>query len=238
MRKLLLQAKESILDILFPRFCLNCGEEGDYLCQDCFSFFEILERQYCPFCQPPKIVLDGRTCSSCRRLKKLNGLYAALSYDNYIVKNLVYQFKYSYLQELARPLAKIIAVYLVNLNREKDFSEFVLIPVPLYKRKLKKRGFNQSEELAKELSKILKIPVFADALIKTRKTLNQVDLKKEEREKNVKGAFFCLRPELVSGRKILLTDDVFTTGSTMEESARVLKLAGAKQVWGLAIARG
>ena len=103
---------------------------------------------------------------------------------------------------------------------------------------LKERGFNQSEEIAKELSKILEIPALNDVLIKTKQTFNQVDLKKEERERNIKGAFFCQKRELIANRKILLVDDVFTTGSTMEESARILKEAGAAQVWGITVARG
>ena len=259
MRKLLSKAKEFILDILFPKFCLNCGEEGNYLCQDCFSLTDISERQYCPFCHPPRIVLDGKTCPSCRKTKKLNGLYSAVPYDNYIIKKLIHQFKYSYIKELAKPLADLIKIHLSNLNnlnlvrnsedknklekegisnRAKSFSGFILIPVPLHKKRLKERGFNQSEEIAKELSKILEIPALNDVLIKTKQTFNQVDLKKEERERNIKGAFFCQKRELIANRKILLVDDVFTTGSTMEESARILKEAGAAQVWGITVARG
>jgi ComF family protein len=237
-QKFLSKAKEFILDILFPKFCLSCGEEGDYLCRDCFSLIDISERQYCPFCHPPKIVLDGKTCPSCRKVKKLNGLYSAAAYNNYIIKKFIHQFKYSYIKELAKPLADLIEIHFFNLNKLKSFSGFILIPVPLYKKRLKERGFNQSEKIAEELSKILEIPAFNDVLIKTKQTLNQVDLKKEERERNIKGTFSCQKRELIKNKNILLVDDVFTTGSTMEESARVLKEAGAGQVWGIAAARG
>ena len=272
-KEVLSKTKEFVLDILFPKFCLICGREKDYLCQDCFSLIEINERQYCPFCSPPKIVLDGKTCPSCRRTKSLNGLYSATSYDNYIIKKLIYQFKYSHVKELAKPLSSLIINNLINLNKHlgpvekigngekrrkekrssvweiplkpasqlfnwKNFSEFILIPIPLYKKKLKERGFNQSEEIAKELSKIFKIPVFNNVLIKTRQTLSQAKLNKEEREKNIKGTFSCQQKEIINGKKILLVDDVFTTGSTMEEGAITLKSAGAKQVWGIVIARG
>lgn len=237
-KKFLSTTKKFLLDILFPKFCLNCGKEGNYLCSDCISLIDIVERQYCPFCAPPKVVLNGKTCPSCRKTKKLNGLYFATSYNNYIIKKTIHQLKYYHIKELTKPLAFLIISHLINLNKNINFSSFALIPIPLHKKKLKKRGFNQSEELAKEISKILKIPVLSNVLIKTKKTLNQVDLKKREREENIKGAFFCQKPESVKNKKILLVDDVFTTGATMEEGARVLKNAGASQVWGIVVARG
>jgi len=231
--------KEFILDLLFPKFCISCGKEGSYLCQDCFSLIDILERQYCPFCPQPKVVLDGKTCNFCKRSKSLNGLYCAASYNNFIVKKLINQFKYEpYIKELSKPLSSLIVVHLVNLDKVENFQDYILVPIPLHKKKLKKRGFNQAGEIAKEFSENLKIPVFNDALIKTKQTSAQVELKKEEREENIKGVFLCQKPELVMGKKILLIDDIFTTGSTMEQCARLLKETGAKKVWGVVVARG
>jgi len=264
MQNFLSKSKTFILDILFPKFCLNCGEEGNYICQDCLSLIDILDRQYCPFCYPPKIVLDGRTCSYHRRFKKLNGLYSAFPYNNFIIKKFIHQFKYSYIKELSKPLTSLIVAHLINLNKlsipgifsgsdpvqklhdrgvfarglKTSFQDFVLVPIPLHKKKFKQRGFNQSEEIAKELSKTLGLPIFNNILIKIKQTLDQVELKKEEREKNIKGVFFCQKPDLIFDQKILLVDDVFTTGSTMEECALTLKRAGAKEVWGIVVARG
>lgn len=238
MRQFLSLIKEFILDLLFPCFCINCGREGSYLCQDCQSLAEISQYQYCPFCFSPRIVLDGRTCPSCRRTKTLSGLYCAASYNNFIVKKLINQFKYAYVKELSRPLAYLITAHLLNLNRSPDFNNFILIPVPLHKKKLKQRGFNQAEEIGKELSGALEIPIFKNVLLKTKQTPAQVDLEKEQREENIKGVFICQKPELIQRRKILLIDDVFTTGSTMEECARLLKEAGAKEIWGIVVARG
>ena len=112
-----------------------------------------------------------------------------------------------------------------------------LIPVPLFKRKLKKRGFNQAEEIAKELSRVLKIPLISDNLIKTKETPPQVNLSEKEREENLKNAFFCKNPALIKQKKIFLIDDVYTTGSTMEECAKTLKQSGAKEIWGIVVAR-
>lgn len=246
MRKFLSVTKEFLLDILFPCFCLNCGKEGNYLCQDCFSLIEILERQYCPFCPPagrpgsaPKIVLDGRACLSCRRTKKLSGLFCSTSYDNFIAKKLINQFKYEpYIKELSKTLSSLIIAHLLNLNNFPNFANFVLLAVPLHKKKLKQRGFNQAEEIGKKLSRFLKVPLFNDVLLKIKQTLSQVDLEKKQRQENIKGAFFCQKPELIKNQNILLVDDVLTTGSTMEECASILKEAGAKEVWGIVVARG
>ena len=86
--------KKLILDLLFPKFCINCGKEESYLCQDCFSLVDIAERQYCPFCSSPKVVIDGKTCNYCKKSKQLSGLYCATSYNNFIAKKMINQFKY------------------------------------------------------------------------------------------------------------------------------------------------
>ena len=231
--------KNFIVDALFPKFCLNCGKEGEHLCEDCFSLIEILERQYCPFCPSAKITLEGRTCSVCKRNKNLSGLYCAASYDNFIVKKLVHQFKYEpYIKDIATILANLIINHLANLNKLDGFESFFLVPVPLHKKKMKRRGFNQAEEMAKILSPVLKMPVLKDALLKIKATAAQIELEKEGREKNIQGAFVCPDPKLVENKRIVLVDDIFTTGSTMEECARILRDADAKEVWGMVAARG
>lgn len=106
------------------------------------------------------------------------------------------------------------------------------------KKRLKWRGFNQSEEIGKELAKSLEIPLITDVLLKMKATLPQVELSDLEREENIKGAFLVTNREKIKGRKILLIDDVYTTGSTLNEVARLLKEAGASQAWGVVVARG
>jgi len=230
------------LNLLFPLYCINCQGEKDYLCQDCFSLIDIQNNQYCPFCNPAKIVFDGKTCYSCRKSKKLTGLFCAASYQNFIIKKLISQFKYEpYIKELAKPLAVLIIQHFQALDYPppffKDRAGFVLMPVPLHKKRLKMRGFNQAEEIALQLSLFFKMPLISDCLLKTKQTLHQAQLSKKERTDNVKSAFVCQNKNLIKEKKILLVDDVFTTGSTMEECARVLKDSGAKEVWGIAAAR-
>jgi len=240
-----------ILNIFFPKFCFSCQREGNYLCQDCQATLEISENNFC-LCQKPLRLPRAGKCQRCRS-KKLRGLYFAVSYQNNLIQKLIRQFKYEpFIKELAKPLTSLIITHFQLVNNKPDFSGFFLVPVPLEKRKLKQRGFNQAEEIAKELSKSLGLEILNNVLIKIKETLPQVELSQEEREENVLGAFSIKnedynppttlpsfgRAPIIKNKKILLVDDVFTTGSTMEEAAKVLNEGGAKEVWGVVIARG
>ena len=237
---------DNLINLLFPKFCLGCGAEGVFLCEDCRSVLNIAEHNYC-LCETKPLRLpkdaNGGKCPRCKD-KKLSGLYFALSYkETALAKKLIRSFKYEpYLKSLAKTLAGILIEHFIlsGKNTDEIWENGVLVPVPLDAKKLKSRGYNQSEELAKELSKILKIPVFSDVLIKTKITPSQMELKREEREKNLLGAFATknrVRSDLTRFSKIFLIDDVYTTGITMEQCASTLKEAGAKNVWGIAIAR-
>jgi len=242
MGRILTYVKDFLLDLFFPRFCVGCNQEGFYLCQDCLSLIEILENQYCPFCNLPKIVLDGKTCPRCKKLKALSGLYFATSYQTPLVKKMISLFKYPpFIKELSGPLTSLIITHFQILGKNHNVfkvKRFVLIPVPLHRKQLKKRGFNQSEEIAKGLSVFLDIPLMNNVLIKAKETPPQVELDEGARRENIKSVFLAKNPELIKGKNVLLVDDVFTTGSTMEECARVLKAAGAKEVSGVTVARG
>ncbi len=240
--------KNFLLDLFFPKFCLGCQKEGTFLCQDCREILEINEFDFCLCEKYPQTIsphsLNGK-CTKCQN-KKINGLFFALSYDEKsLTKKLIYQFKYPpHLKNLAENLAEIISEHFILSSRSSEFFEnSILIPVPIHNKKLKLRGYNQSEELAKELSKILKIPVLTDILIKIKNTPSQMTLKKEEREKNLLDAFVIARSlqatwQSIINKKIFLVDDVYTTGSTMQECAKTLKSAGFKNIFGICVARG
>lgn len=248
MDNLLQKIKNFTLDLFFPKSCLGCQKEGFYLCEDCKTLLDVSEFNYC-LCDTNPIRLPLSSSSGkCRRCseKKLSGLYFAISYkERALAKKLIHQFKYKpYLKDLSKTLAAILIEHFVKTAKNIDeiWNNGILIPVPLHKTKLKERGYNQSEELAKELSKILRIPVATDVLIKIKSTPSQMELKKEQRERNLQGAFAIKSggtsdvPPL-SGKKVFLVDDVYTTGSTMQECALVLRDSGAKIVWGIAVAR-
>ena len=228
-----------ISDLLFPQYCLGCHKQGTLLCDDCFSLIEISEYQFCPFCREPKRVFDYGKCDK-HKSKKLDGLFVATDYENALVKKIIYKFKYEpFLKSLAVPLAKLIISH-ISLSESESFIKSlnpILIPIPLHPFRKKWRGYNQSELIAKELSKFYNFPLVSDALIRKKKTISQTKLSKEERIKNIANAFTVKNQNLIEGKNILLVDDVFTSGATMEEGAKALKANGAKKVWGVAVAR-
>jgi len=217
--------KNFLLNILFPKFCLNCQREGSYLCADCQALLPVSGfHQTCP--------------EGC-----LKDLYFPLSYQNPLVKNLIRQFKYEpFIKELDMTLASLIIAHFELLDNKPDFQDFILLAIPLEKRRLKWRGYNQaaaiSEELASSSGPFSNLSVLNDILIKTKKTPTQVEIDNALRKENVKGVFSCQNPRAIQGKKILLVDDVYTTGATMLECARVLKEAQAKEIVGIVVARG
>lgn len=235
--------KKFIINLLFPKFCLGCKKEGIYLCDDCRDLLDIEEFNYCLCDKKPIRILHESTLGKCYKCssKKLSGLYFALSYKNSkLTKKLINQFKYKpHLKDLSETLASILIEHFIlsGKNTDQIWENSVLIPIPLNKKKLKERGYNQSEELAKELSKILNIPIISNNLVKIRPTKPQMELTKEQRERNLKESFAIKNPAELSGKKIFLVDDVYTTGSTMQECALTLKNSGMKQVWGITITR-
>jgi len=245
--KSLYKSGEFLLDLMFPKFCLGCQKEGAYLCDDCRALLEISEFNYCLCNSKPQRLPPNSKLGKCNRCqdKRLSGLFFALPYkERALTRKLIYQFKYQpYLKDLAKTLAGILIEHFVlsGKNTDEVWNNGILVPIPLDKKKIKIRGYNQSEELAKELSMVLQIPIISDVLIKTKSTKPQMELKKEEREKNLRGAFTIKNSttdeSILLDKKVFLVDDVYTTGSTMEECATVLRDSGAKSVWGIALAR-
>lgn len=235
-----------LTELLFPSFCLGCQKEGTFLCLDCRSLLDISEHSYC-LCNKNPLRLAPLTqgkssgkCHSCKD-KKLSGLYSALPYqEKSLTRKLIWQFKYKpYVKSLAPVLASLIVEHLILAQRTTEtlWQNSVLVPVPLYKSDEKSRGYNQAEELAKELSKTIQVPIVSHVLTKIKKTESQKDLSAKEREENIKNVFFVRNSDNIRGKKIFLVDDVYTTGSTMEECADVLWTYGVKKVWGIVIAR-
>jgi ComF family protein len=240
-----------LADLLFPKQCFGCHKSGSYLCLDCLATVEIMESYYC-LCPKPRRILSPGKCPFCKK-HSLDGLCFAVAYKNSLVKKLIHRFKYPpYVKELKITLTDLIMTHLYLCNKDlthfilagqsnpyptREGSDQILLSVPLDKQKLKNRGFNQARALAETLSNNWQIPLVSDCLIKTKTTKVQAELSALERRENLKNAFACLKPEAIYGKQIFLVDDVYTTGATMDECARILKSAGAKKVWGLAIAR-
>lgn len=238
------KVKNFVLDLFFPKFCLGCGKEGIWLCQDCQALLEIQEKNSCPACG--KLTLDFKTHKTCKGLTNLTGLFWAVDYNNPLAKKLILKFKYEpFAKELAEPLAKILISHflltgfpLKNFPGQTPVNQFVLVPIPLSKKRLKWRGFNQTEKVAKEISRFYHLPI-ENFLIREKEKIPQMEIRdSQKRKENIKGVFSCVFPQGVRGRKILLVDDVCTSRATLEEAAKVLKKSGAQEIWATVIARG
>ena len=231
-----------IINYILPPRCLKCGKPlvtNTGLCEECFSEINFITSPYCYKCGHP-LETDSFSnakmlCGRCMR--RHNHLFrlsrSAFAYDE-ASKNLITNFKFCDKTENARFLAQTMFV------AGKDIFENgidMIIPIPLHFRRLVVRRYNQSALLAQELSKLSNCQAECTCVIKHRHTRPQVELSGLARVRNVKGAFWVKYPERVKNKRILLVDDVVTTGSTLRECALVLKKAGAKSVDTLTVAR-
>jgi len=221
---------KAIWDIIFPKKCINCGREGQYLCDDCLSLIEINPFNYC-LCERME---KRNKCDNCKD-KNLDKILSATSFNGKIIKETIHKFKYGCIEELKVPLSLLLLNHLQIIDCQIDKS-FVIIPVPMHDKKKRRRGFNQSEEIAKIISEATTIPL-STTLVKIKETKPQMELNRIERIENIKNCFEIKNKKEVENKKIILLDDVYTTGTTMDECAKVLKENGAKEVWGLTIAR-
>jgi ComF family protein len=221
---------KAIWDIIFPKKCINCGREGSFLCEDCLSLIPVNPFEYC-LCE--KMEKKNR-CENCKN-RYLDKIISATDFNNTIVKEAIHKLKYGYIEDLSLPLSLFILNHLQAINCQIDKS-FVIIPVPMHIKKKRRRGFNQSEKIAKLIADSTGIPL-STTLIKTKETKQQMELNKKERIENIKNCFAVKDKKEIEDKTILLLDDVYTTGTTMDECAKILKENGVKEVWGLSVAR-
>lgn len=224
---------QKILDTIAPITCVDCGQHGEHLCASCQTKLTIAA-QHCIVCG--KINLLGLTHSSCKTKKHPNGILAPFEYKNPGITKLIIRGKYYFIPDCYLTLGNAVSEYLKQEHLEKFFKNYVLCPIPLSNARLRWRGFNQSEIIARIISNKLNLQMEA-VLMRTRWTKTQKNLKQAARQKNISGCFAVTSQNAVANKSILLIDDVVTTGATLREAALTLKLAGAKDVWCLAVAR-
>jgi len=233
------RAVRYITNIFLPKVCLSCRQDLDYmstepLCLDCLSGLEYLQKPYCERCGMPLEFSRGY-CYDCEGVQHaLDCARSALIYND-TLKPLVHALKYGSRDDLATFLAREMGKAYDYFPEIKD-NDFV-IPVPLHKKRLHTRGYNQAELLARELAKLKGLKILKGAVERNRSTPTQTTLNREQRLKNVHGAFKVVKPELVKGKKILLIDDVATTLATLDELAATLKEAGATAITAYTLAR-
>jgi competence protein ComFC len=231
------QLKIWCLDTIFPIKCISCGQEKSWICQKCLGQIRPVEKNVCPCCEK-NITPDGRTCWACKKNSPLDGLVVSSSYRNKTISQAVHLYKYKFIAALHEPLAELMIRSL--RSTEVPLCDLV-VPIPLHKKRLRWRGFNQSELLGRRICENLlptEMALASNVVLRVKNTKSQMKLKHSlARSENIKGAFHVPNKDLVANKSILLVDDVATTGSTIFECAKALKEAGAREVFAIVIAR-
>jgi competence protein ComFC len=237
-----------LLGLVFPIKCLGCGAYGEYVCGSCLEEVKSLDRQQCPHCRGVSEL--GEFCSGrCRDglfgyPAYFDGLYVCSEYDRAgVLKKLITQFKYKFSEEIVYSLSSKMSEQRAFMNKFCDQGlgneKILIVPVPLHYKRQKERGFNQAYLLAKQMEWLLRPnSKLTNALVRNKNTKKQSKLSRADRLNNLTGAFSLKQKQQIDGRQVILIDDVCTTGSTLNECAKVLKKAGAKSVRGFVLARG
>ena len=232
--------KTYALDLLFPPHCAVCQRLGAWLCADCLDELEAIEAQVCQLCGLPQTSSrfgDDRAnlCARCQASPiQLDGL-RAYSFHDGPLRKAIHQFKYEDLRSLAALLGHLMADGWERLA-PRDLVLDAIVPVPLHRGRQRERGYNQSALLARELGHCLQLPVIEDAVVRSRATAPQVDLNAQARRANVQDAFRCRGNDL-AGKRVLLVDDVCTSGATLESACLALRGAGVPSVWACTLTR-
>lgn len=225
---------QQFLDMLFPVHCASCHRSGHVLCPSCIAQIQPLPSPFCQQCGTP--LFPGSICKSCQyHPLKLNGQRAVSTYQEPL-RTCIHALKYYGNTRLAEPLGLLLA----EAYRRYGIKADIMIPVPLHSERQRQRGYNHASLLAEVCSTRLAIPLHEDVLVRHRATAAQVDLNPKDRYPNVAGAFLCtsaFATGALYGRRIVIIDDVSTTGATLEACAAPLFAAGAEAVWGLVLAR-
>jgi len=228
--------------IFFPSFCQLCSAllespQERAVCQACWDQLKAPRHSFCLCCgRFYQGTGEPHFCSDCLRARPPFSLHRSASKYEGILKDIILIFKYHHFKVLGEELAQF--AYQALKEEEVLWQKIdAFIPVPLHPKRRRQRGFNQSQVIAEGLEKIKEIKVFKGILVKAKNVPAQTSLVAEDREKNVIGAFRVSKEDRVKGKRLLLIDDVYTTGATIRECSRVLKKAGAKEVKALTLAQ-
>ncbi|MDO8592909.1 MAG: double zinc ribbon domain-containing protein [bacterium] len=250
------------LDLIFPIECLGCGFEGQWICEKCFKEIKLKPKQYCLHCK--KENSWGEFCPPCRIIYSLNGVWIAALYDEPLVSRAIKSLKYHFTGGIAADLSQLLILFVDKMLEQAkvakpglaaglerrifeqaknmpaavlNYKENLVIPVPLSRKRLRWRGFNQAELLARKVVENYGLKLDNKNLIRVKHKKPQAKLNEIQRLVNVKGCFNWQGGNL-NKKNIILIDDVVTTGATLNECAKVLKDHGAGEIWGLVAAKG
>ena len=237
-----------LVDWLYPPRCRACtrtfcGRDAEYFCAECWGRIRLIAHPICSACgRPfPDASGDDHTCGAClARPPQFAHAWAWAYYpreeaEEHPLRQAVHKFKYGRKVSLGKPLGRLMARGCREFLRGCDAD--VIVPVPLHPKRLRWRGFNQALLLGRQLSKAYGISTDAFVLRRIRETPPQTQLNEEERRRNVRGAFALAPGRSLEGKKVLLVDDVYTSGATVNECSRTLKRSGAERVYVVTLAR-
>lgn len=231
-----------LVDIIYPNKCPTCKkftDDGNF-CLDCWNHLNFITNP-CIFCgRPIPLAFRASICPTCPKPDNYyDRIISAVCYNKIIAKT-IFEFKYNEKTFLSKLLSRLLVNSLNKLVDEERITIDYIIPIPIHIKKLRKRGFNQSLLLVKDLSKITNIPYIADLLIKSTYTTSQTTLTYFERKRNVKSTFRFnekYKNDIIN-KNILIVDDVITTGSTINECAKILKHNKINKLFAISVARG
>ena len=236
------------LDWLYPPRCRSCrerifGQDEDYFCRSCREKIRLISHPLCSTCGRPFLDTRGEDhlCGACLahppcfQKARAWACYPGEENEGHPLREVVQRFKYGRKVSLGKPLGRLMARGCSGLFFESHFD--LVIPVPLHPKRLRWRGFNQAVILAREVGRLWRLPMDPFLLLRSRETPPQTQLSEEERKKNMRRAFSLNPAKPVDGKRLLLVDDVYTSGATVNECSRTLIRAGAKEVCVLTLAR-
>jgi competence protein ComFC len=218
------------LDLLFPPSCGGCGKLGTRWCPECQRRVHKIVPPLCEICGQG--MLEGGICIRCRTNPRRISAVRSWAVFGGPIRNAIHQLKY----HRNVGLGEVFSSYLKEVLLISGWKIDIIIPVPLGNVRQKERGFNQAAMLAKPIALLMNLPYYPNALHRTRETQSQVDLTYEQRLLNVTGAFEAV-PKFVKEQRVLIVDDVTTSGATLDSCADALLRAGALSVYGLTLAR-
>ncbi|MBI4837753.1 MAG: ComF family protein [Nitrospirae bacterium] len=225
-----------LLNVLFPESCPVCRKPSTFhktapICAECWDGISPYNGAICRICGKSLVSDASIECGGCITKKPVFKQARSFGLYDGTLKEAINLLKYHKIKRLSKPLSAIISTAEIT-------GTDAVLPVPLYKKRLRHREFNQSALLAKYLAGNMGVPLAMGCLVKVRDTMPQVGLSAQEREKNIKNAFEVRDKGFIQGKTLMLVDDVITTGATVRECSRQLKKAGAKYIYVMALAHG
>lgn len=222
--------RDQFLSLLFPPRCVGCRRTGAWLCVECLDQIPLVEPPFCARCGD-RVVADG-LCARCQSSPLQIERIRSAAYFEGVLRKAMHGFKYRRRTALTGPLGGLMAACWAQHSMPVD----VIVPVPLHAARLRQRGYNQAALLAREMARRVGLVVDERTLVRQRATAPQIKLDARQRKDNVRDAFYCSSNAL-AGRRVLLIDDVCTTGATLEACAVALYEGGARSVQALTLAR-